>query len=74
MIILEPRWKNFHSTIVSIFRLSSAVSILTFIIVIPIIIAKIWLLLDKNISCAHLEEKDVNHIEPTFDQIEVRKA
>lgn len=76
---LDSRWRNLYSTVVSIFRLSAAESILTFIIILPAIIVQILLFLDKNISYTYLEEKETipnpNEIVPntTFDQIEVKQ-
>lgn len=69
---MDSRWRAFHSAIVSIFRLSAAESILTFIVILPAIIVQILLFLDKNTSYNYLDEKDVVP-NATFDQIEVKQ-
>lgn len=71
---LDSRWRTFVNTVIALFRLSAAESILTFIIIIPAIIVQILMFLDKNTSYSYLEEKEVAPVpDPTFDQIEVHK-
>ena len=71
---LGSEWKQFYSTIMSLFRLSSAESIITFLIVIPIIIIQVLLFMDKNTSYTYLEETKVNPSEGTLDQIKITKS
>lgn len=69
---MDSRWRIFYTTIIAIFRLSAVESILTFVVILPVIIAQILMFLDKNTSYSYLDEKDVVP-NTTFDQIEVRK-
>lgn len=68
---MDSRWRSFHSTVVSIYKLSAAESILTFIIILPVIVIQILMFLDRNTDYTYLEEKEIAPVpEPTLNQIE----
>lgn len=69
---LHYKWRDFHRTTVSTYRLTGAESIIAFLLVLPIITIQIYLIMDKYIDFSSFEDnhKKVHH--QTSDDIKIQ--
>lgn len=56
---LNKVWGNLHSAILSLFNVSKAETLLSYVLVLPAIIVKLFFFLDKTSSYAFVDTKDI---------------